>query len=64
MRLYPRHYQDSYDMLVIMFGSPAILPPRTKRWAEAKVLADTINIKVRRAGYSNSVYLPRLKNLK
>lgn len=34
-------------MLVIMFGSTAILPPRTKRWAEAKVLADCINIKVR-----------------
>ena len=30
-----------------MFGSTAILPPRTKRWAEAKVLADTINFKVR-----------------
>ena len=34
-------------MLIIMFGSTAILPPRTKRWAEAKVLADCINIKVR-----------------
>ena len=33
-------------MLIIMFGSTAILPPRTKRWAEAKVLADCINIKV------------------
>ncbi|KAJ7169134.1 Gryzun, putative trafficking through golgi-domain-containing protein [Mycena crocata] len=40
------HYQDAYGMLVIMFGSTAILPPRTKRWAEAKVLADCINIKV------------------
>lgn len=29
-----------------MFGSTAILPPRTKRWAEAKVLADCINLKV------------------
>ena len=29
-----------------MFGSTAILPPRTKRWAEAKVLADCINVKV------------------
>jgi len=29
-----------------MFGSTAILPPRTKRWAEAKVLADCIDIKV------------------
>lgn len=33
-------------MLVIMFGSTAMLPPRTKRWAEAKVLVDCINIKV------------------
>lgn len=41
-----RHYQDSYSTLANMFGSTAILPPRTKRWAEAKVLADCINIKV------------------
>ncbi|KAJ8480730.1 hypothetical protein ONZ45_g15551 [Pleurotus djamor] len=41
-----KHYQDAYDMLVIMFGSTAILPPRTKRWAEAKVLVDCINIKI------------------
>lgn len=41
-----RHYQDAYATLVIMFGSTAILPPRTKRWAEAKVLADCINVKV------------------
>lgn len=33
-------------MLVTMFGSIVMLPPRTKRWAEAKVLADCINIKV------------------
>ena len=43
-----RHYQDAYATLLIMFGSTAILPPRTKRWAEAKVLADCINVKVRR----------------
>ncbi|KJA28858.1 hypothetical protein HYPSUDRAFT_33253 [Hypholoma sublateritium FD-334 SS-4] len=41
-----KHYQDAYGMLIIMFGSTAILPPRTKRWAEAKVLADCINIKI------------------
>ncbi|KAF7321602.1 hypothetical protein MKEN_00681300 [Mycena kentingensis (nom. inval.)] len=41
-----KHYQDAYATLVIMFGSTMILPPRTKRWAEAKVLADCINIKV------------------
>ncbi|KAH8827913.1 Gryzun, putative trafficking through golgi-domain-containing protein [Flagelloscypha sp. PMI_526] len=35
-----------YSMLCIMFGSILILPPRTKEWAEAKVLADCINIKV------------------
>ncbi|KAF8070400.1 Foie gras liver health family 1-domain-containing protein [Lyophyllum atratum] len=41
-----KHYQDAHSMLVLMFGSTAILPPRTKRWAEAKVLADCINIKI------------------
>ncbi|KAJ2918543.1 hypothetical protein MD484_g1826, partial [Candolleomyces efflorescens] len=41
-----KHYQDAYATLTIMFGSTAILPPRTKRWAEAKVLADCINIKI------------------
>ncbi|KAK7036442.1 hypothetical protein VNI00_011639 [Paramarasmius palmivorus] len=41
-----KHYQDAYETLVIMFGSTIILPPRTKRWAEAKVLADCINIKI------------------
>lgn len=45
-----RHYQDAYATLTIMFGSTAILPPRTKRWAEAKVLADCINIKVKIGG--------------
>jgi hypothetical protein len=44
---FARHYQDAYAMLVVMFGSTATLPPRTKRWAEAKVLADSINVKVR-----------------
>ena len=29
-----------------MFSSTAILPPRTKRWAEAKVLADCVSLKV------------------
>jgi hypothetical protein len=41
-----RHYQDAYAGLVLMFGSVAMLPPRTKRWAEAKVLADCIDLKV------------------
>ncbi|OAX31943.1 hypothetical protein K503DRAFT_702885 [Rhizopogon vinicolor AM-OR11-026] len=41
-----KHYQDAYTKLMIMFGSTAILPPRTKRWAEAKVLADAINVKI------------------
>lgn len=29
-----------------MFSSVAILPPRTKRWAEARVLADSVSFKV------------------
>ncbi|KAL5512612.1 hypothetical protein ACEPAG_3265 [Sanghuangporus baumii] len=41
-----KHYQDAYSTLLNMFGSPAILAPRTKRWAEAKVLTDCINIKI------------------
>lgn len=41
-----RHYEDCWASLVEMFGSTAILPPRTKRWAEAKVLADCIAFKV------------------
>ncbi|KAI0300474.1 Gryzun, putative trafficking through golgi-domain-containing protein [Multifurca ochricompacta] len=41
-----KHYQDAYSSLLMMFGSTAILPPRTKRWAEAKVLADCINLKI------------------
>lgn len=30
-----------------MFSSSALLAPRTKRWAEAKVLADCLTVKVR-----------------
>lgn len=41
-----KHYQDAYENLVIMFGSTIILPPRTKRWAEAKVLSDCISLKI------------------
>ncbi|KAF8601607.1 hypothetical protein BDV93DRAFT_509874 [Ceratobasidium sp. AG-I] len=37
-----KHYEDCWTALVEMFGSTAVLPPRTKRWAEAKVLADCI----------------------
>ncbi|THH12985.1 hypothetical protein EW146_g7182 [Bondarzewia mesenterica] len=41
-----KYYRDSYSMLVNMFDSTAILPPRTKCWSDAKVLADCINIKI------------------
>ncbi|EPQ55211.1 hypothetical protein GLOTRDRAFT_41884 [Gloeophyllum trabeum ATCC 11539] len=41
-----KHYQDAYEMLVTMFGLASMLPARTKRWAEAKVLADCINVKI------------------
>ncbi|TCD61939.1 hypothetical protein EIP91_007679 [Steccherinum ochraceum] len=41
-----KHYQDAYAALLVMFGSTAILPPRTKRWAEAKVLADCVSVKI------------------
>ncbi|KAF5372683.1 hypothetical protein D9615_009870 [Tricholomella constricta] len=43
-----KHYQDAHSMLVVMFGSTTTLPPRTYRWAEAKALADCINVKISR----------------
>jgi len=43
-----RHFQTSWETLLDMFGSTAILPPRTKRWAEAKVIADCVSVKVMR----------------
>ncbi|KAG8739213.1 hypothetical protein FRC10_005870 [Ceratobasidium sp. 414] len=41
-----KHYEDCWNALVDMFGSTAVLPPRTKRWAEAKVLADCVTVKI------------------
>ena len=40
-------YQEAYEILSgPCLGSTMMLPPRTKRWAEAKVLADTLSIKI------------------
>ena len=41
-----KHYEDAYETLLDMFGPAGLLPPRTKRWAEAKVLADCLTVKV------------------
>lgn len=41
-----KHYEDCWNALSEMFGSTSVLPPRTKRWAEAKVLADCVAIKI------------------
>ncbi|GAA5871782.1 hypothetical protein JCM3774_000298 [Rhodotorula dairenensis] len=41
-----KHFEDCYDGLVDMFSQPGLLPPRTKRWAEAKVLADCVSCKI------------------
>ncbi|KAB5589557.1 Glutathione transferase omega-1 [Ceratobasidium theobromae] len=41
-----KHYEDCWSGLIDMFGSTALLPPRTKRWAEAKVLADCVTVKI------------------
>ncbi|KAF8119406.1 Gryzun, putative trafficking through golgi-domain-containing protein [Boletus edulis] len=57
-----KHYQDAYTTLMIMFGSTAILPPRTKRWAEAKVLADTINFKITKLYLYNNEHALALSN--
>ena len=45
-----KHYEDCYDGLVDLLAQPTpALAPRTKRWAEAKVLSDCISAKVRDA---------------
>ncbi|KAK4058130.1 hypothetical protein OIO90_000869 [Microbotryomycetes sp. JL221] len=41
-----KHYEDCYDSLSEMFSHSDLLPPRTKRWAEAKVLTDCLSVKV------------------
>ncbi|WWC69487.1 uncharacterized protein I206_103428 [Kwoniella pini CBS 10737] len=41
-----RHYEDCWNELAKMFASTTTLPPRTKRWAEAKVLADCVAIRI------------------
>ncbi|CBQ69071.1 conserved hypothetical protein [Sporisorium reilianum SRZ2] len=43
-------YQEAYDLLcnspTCLLGSTLMLPPRSKRWAEAKVLADTLSVRI------------------
>lgn len=41
-----RHYEDCWNELAKLFSSTTTLPPRTKRWAEAKVLADCVAVRV------------------
>ncbi|GAA5896567.1 uncharacterized protein JCM6883_006946 [Sporobolomyces salmoneus] len=41
-----KHYEDCYESLVDMFSQPGLLVARTKRWAEAKVLADCLTVKI------------------
>jgi trafficking protein particle complex subunit 11 len=45
-----KHYLEAYETLAgnRCLGSTSTLPPRTKRWAEAKVLVDTVNIRIAR----------------
>ena len=40
-----KYYELAYAELVDLFSSTASLPPRTKRWTEARVLADSISYK-------------------
>lgn len=43
------HYTDAYQILSKdLLTSTLLLPPRTKRWAEAKVLADTVSCRISR----------------
>jgi trafficking protein particle complex subunit 11 len=41
-----KFYELAYNELIDLFSSTAILPPRTKRWTEARVLADSISYKL------------------
>lgn len=41
-----KYYELAYNELIDLFSSTAILPPRSKRWGEARVLADSIFYKV------------------
>lgn len=41
------HYLSAYHTLANeLLASTMLLPPRTKRWAEAKVLSDCLNLKI------------------
>ncbi|PKI85084.1 hypothetical protein MVES_001226 [Malassezia vespertilionis] len=41
------HYTEAYRVLMHHYlGNTHVLQPRTKRWAEAKVLADTLSLKL------------------
>lgn len=43
------HYTGAYQILVNeLLASTMLLPPRTKRWAEAKVLSDCLSFKISR----------------
>lgn len=53
MRGEDRHYEDAWQALCYLFGVKDALPPRTKRWLEAKVLADCIAVKVSRPRRNN-----------
>jgi trafficking protein particle complex subunit 11 len=41
-----KFYDLAYNELIDLFSSTAILPPRSRRWKEARILADSISYKV------------------
>jgi hypothetical protein len=41
-----KFYDIAYNELMDLFSSTAILPPRTKRWSDARILSDSIAYKV------------------
>lgn len=41
-----KFYELTYNELTDLFSSTAILPPRSRRWIEARILADSISYKV------------------
>lgn len=46
LELSRRHLEDCWQSLSQMFESPALLTPRSKRWQEARMLADSVAMRV------------------
>ncbi|GAO49352.1 hypothetical protein SAICODRAFT_22438 [Saitoella complicata NRRL Y-17804] len=46
IELADRNYRSAYMTLLEMFNNTSILPPRSQRWIEARLLSDSLNLKI------------------